>query len=464
MIEKIAIVGSGEIAARVARTCERMGIATVTLFDPEGPAPHHALSPEQNAPVADLHALSDAAIEAVIAAAKSHGAQAVYPATPSCSASAPLAQAALQAELLFIGCAHEPLARMADRLALRELARLTGLTAVPSSEAALGEDTEAHASIAAEVGYPLVIKAVVPNRAGSYARFSALEPAELADAVAQCAKAAPHSALYVERWLDRPRVMIVPVLLDKRGEHVELPERESSLRRGEFALMDESPSPALRGLPQGEVKRKTMMHGAAQLVQEAGAHGLVHVEFLLSEDNRVFLHAMRPGLYGAVGATEMCTGRDLVEAEIRIALGEPLAENFRDRPIAGHAVEARVRSEATPHNPALGPKPDAIRALRWPPVVPGAMRIEPALAPGVIFAPEAEVLIANVVAYGQTRHQAFLILDRVLSETTIEPVVSNLRLLRDVLNDESFRAAQYDTGFIDRLLTQLRAPLVKEAS
>jgi acetyl/propionyl-CoA carboxylase alpha subunit len=462
MIEKIAIVGSGEIAARVARTCERMGIATVTLFDPAGPAPHHALSPEQNAPVAELHALSDAAIEAVVAAAKGHGAQAVYPATPACSASAPLAQAVAQAELLFIGCTHEALARMADRLALRELARLTGLTAVPASETALGEDVDAHASLAGAVGYPLVVKTVVPDRTGTYARATAEDPSELAGAIAHCAQTAP-GALYAERFLERPRVMIVPVLLDKRGEIIALPERESSLRRGAFALVDESPSPALRGLPQGELKRKTMMDGAAKLVQEAGAHGLVHVEFLLSEDNRVFLHALRPGLYGAVGATEMCTGRDLVEAEIRIALGEPLAENFRDRPIAGHAVEARVRSEATPHNPALGPKPDAIRALRWPPVVPGAMRIEPALAPGVIFAPEAEVLIANVVAYGQTRHQAFLILDRVLSETTIEPVVSNLRLLRDVLNDESFRAAQYDTDFIDRMLAQLRAPQVKEA-
>ena len=106
----------------------------------------------------------------------------------------------------------------------------------------------------------------------------------------------------------------------------------------------------------------------------------------------------------------------------------------------------------------------AIRSLRWPPVVPGAMRIETAIAPGVVIAPEDELLIASVVTYGQTRHQAFLTLDRVLSETTIEPIVSNLRLLREVLADESFRAGQYDTGFVERMLAQLRAPLVKEAS
>jgi acetyl/propionyl-CoA carboxylase alpha subunit len=229
-------------------------------------------------------------------------------------------------------------------------------------------------------------------------------------------------------------------------------------------LIDESPAPALRGLPQSELKRQTLLDTAARIALESGVIGALCVEYLLDGDQRLHVHALRPGLYGAVGATEMSTGRDLAEAQIRLSCGEHLQASYRDRPIAGHAIEARVRTEATPHNPALGPKPDAIRALRWPPVVPGAMRIEASLAPGVVIAPEDELLIASVVTYGQTRHQAFLTLDRVLSETTIEPIVSNLRLLRDILADESYRAGQYDTGFVERLLKELRAPQVKEAS
>jgi acetyl/propionyl-CoA carboxylase alpha subunit len=299
------------------------------------------------------------------------------------------------------------------------------------------------------------------------------EPAELAAALqrARAALAAlpegspgRDSALFIEQEIDRPRILIVPVLVDKFGDALALPERESSVRRGDLALIDESPAPALRGLPQSELKRQTLLDTAARIALESGAIGALCVEFLLDSDQRLHVHALRPGLYGAVGATEMSTGRDLAEAQIRLASGEHLLASYRDRPIAGHAIEARVRTEATPHNPALGPKPDAIRALRWPPVVPGAMRIETSLAPGIVIAPEDELLIASVVTYGQTRHQAFLTLDRVLSETTIEPIVSNLRLLRDILGDESYRAGQYDTGFVDRLLKELRAPQVKEAS
>jgi acetyl-CoA carboxylase biotin carboxylase subunit len=473
MMEKIAIVGSGDLAARVARSCEKLGIATLTLFDPAGLPPYYYSNPEQSVPIEGLRESTPAAIAAVIEAAKERGAQAIYPATPLFGARVALSQAASEAGLIFIGSAPDALVRMHDRVALRELARIAGVRTIPASEGPLPEDEQELFAIARTLGLPLRIKPALIDPSTDAAIATVEELADLPAALERsraALSALPEgspgrdTALFLEQEIDRPRVLLVPVLVDKFGDSLALPERESSVRRGDLVLIDESPAPALRGLPQSELKRQTLLDTAARIALESGAIGALCVEFLLDSDQRLYVHALRPGLFGAVGATEMSTGRDLAEAQIRLASGEHLLATYRDRPIAGHAIEARVRTEATPHNPALGPKPDAIRALRWPPVVPGAMRIEASLATGVVIAPEDELLIASVVTYGQTRHQAFLTLDRVLSETTIEPIVCNLRLLRDILGDESYRAGQYDTGFVDRLLKELRTPQVKEAS
>lgn len=471
-MDKIAIVGSGDVAARVARTCERMGIATLTLFDPKGLPPHHASS-EQSTPIEGLRELGPAAIAAVLEATRAAGAQGIYPAAASFGGRAALSQAAADAGLVFIGSPPEAILRMHDRVVLRELARIAGVRTIPASEGPLPDDEAELIALARALGAPVRVKPALIDPSTDAAISVVEAPSELSPALRRAravlaalpeGSAGRDSALFIEHEIERPRVLIVPVLIDKFGDALALPERESSLRRGDRVLIDESPAPALRGLPQSELKRKTLLDTAARIALESGALGALSVEFLLDADQKLYVHALRPGLYGAVGATEMSTGRDLAEAQIRLASGERLLATYRDRPIAGHAIEARVRTEATPHNPALGPKPDAIRALRWPPVVPGAMRIEASLAPGVVIAPEDEHLIASVVTYAQTRHQAFLTLDRVLSETTIEPIVSNLRLLREVLGDESFRAGQYDTGFVERMLAQLRAPQVKEAS
>lgn len=472
MMEKIAIVGSGDLAARVARTCDRLGIASLTLFDPAGLRPHHATT-EQSVPIEGLSALTPSAIAAVIERAQGFGAQGIYPATAAFGGRAALSQAVAGAGMIFIGSPPDALARMHDRVVLRELARIAGVRTIPASEGPLPEDEQELLSLARTLGLPLRIKPALIDPSTDAAIATVDDLADLAaalkrsqSALAALPEASPgrETTLFIEQEIDRPRILIVPVLVDKFGDSLALPERESSVRRGDLALIDESPAPALRGLPQCELKRQTLLDTAARIALESGAVGAISVEFLLDSDQRLHVHALRPGLYGAVGATEMSTGRDLAEAQLRLASGEHLLASYRDRPIAGHAIEARVRTEATPHNPALGPKPDAIRSLRWPPVVPGAMRIEAAITPGIVIAPEDELLIASVVTYGQTRHQAFLTLDRVLSETTIEPIVSNLRLLRDILADESFRAGQYDTGFVERMLAQLRAPQVKEAS
>lgn len=464
MFEKIAIVGVGEFAARAGRTCDRMTIPTITLYDASQSAPHYVAA-EQAIAVAGLLELSEEGLRAIVETAKAHGAQAVYPGTPALHRSAALSRAVSQAKLTFIGGSAETIERVQNKLALRELATLAGARAVPSSERELEDSLDDARALATELGYPVRVK---PIAAGTSIAAFAEDASELGAAIQSCKDALAAlglpAKLYLEQQIDRPRALSVPVLVDRFGESIALPERESSVRRGAFILLDESPAPALRGLPQRDTKRQTMFDAASRIAIEAGVIGLANVEFLLDFENHIYVDAITLGLCGGIGATEMSTGRDLAEVQIRMAAQEHLTHNTRDRPIAGHAIEARVRSEATPHNPALGPKPDAIRALRWPPVVPGAMRIEPALSVGVTFAPEDEVLVANVVTYGQTRHQAFLTLDRVLSETTIEPIVSNLRILRDILADESFRAGQYDTGFVERLITQLRAPQVKEAS
>jgi acetyl-CoA carboxylase biotin carboxylase subunit/3-methylcrotonyl-CoA carboxylase alpha subunit len=250
----------------------------------------------------------------------------------------------------------------------------------------------------------------------------------------------------IEHAIDRPRLVSVHVIADRAGNCVSLADVEHSLGSADRALLVETPSPALAGLPKGPRKRETLHSCAVDVVREAGLFGLSAVEFVLDPLRRLFFVRVLPGLPASHALTEACGGVDLVEAELRVAAGEPLPGAMRFIQPSGHAFEARLHASH-----AAGSEAAVLTALQWPVMPKGALRIETELEVGKPVRVPAGRPLSRIVSHGPTRHQALLTLDRALAECITEPLATNVALLRQILADESFRAGQYDAGFLDRM-------------
>jgi acetyl/propionyl-CoA carboxylase alpha subunit len=202
----------------------------------------------------------------------------------------------------------------------------------------------------------------------------------------------------------------------------------------------------------GDDKRLALFDAALRIAKEANYYSTGTAEFILDAEGRFYFLEWNPRLQVEHAVTEMCTGLDLVELQLRIAAGEPLPKEALRAEPRGHAMEARLYAE----DPDKGflPRPGEVTTLRWPPLAPGAFRVDSGVAPGSKVTPYYDPLVAKLVSFGATRHQALLTLDRVLAETEIEPLTTNVAFLREVLAHDSFRAGQYDTDFTQRLIAE----------
>jgi len=227
-----------------------------------------------------------------------------------------------------------------------------------------------------------------------------------------------------------------------------LSDHECSVRKDHRRVIGEAPAPAIDALRNGESVRGAMWAAASQLAIHLGHRGTATVHFLLDARGQFYFAGFRPGLGPEHVLAEMRTGVDLVEAEVRLALGEPLPQgSFRTEP-TGHAVQARLEAALDPRDQR--PFPGRTEDVRWPPAPTGKSRIESAIQNGSKIAAEHDPLVATVTTFCPTRHEAVLLLDRMIAETRIAPLITNLRLVRRALNHESFRACQVDEGFLDR--------------
>jgi len=450
MFEKVLIAARGDSVLRIARTCERLGVATVAIHSDGEPDAPHATGCDQAISVGGTTARdSYLNASAIIAAAQQTGAQAIHPGCGPLARSAAFARAVADAGLTLIGAAPEVLERVADVPANRELARLAGVR--PLASEVVGQN--GHSALlesARAIGYPLLVCAT-----GDGAVVELVEEEhELTLAIGQCRDRAiaecNDARIHLEQAIDRPRLLAVLVIADARGECIALGELERCADRAIAAriLLDESPAPALVALPGGSLKRDILWDAAARLAKEAGLVGPGTAEFLLDAEARLSFTRLHPGLPEEHALVEMRAGLDLVEAQLRIAAGERLPAEVRRVQPSGNAAQARLRAEGPrPENAAERP---VMTAWRWPTLAPGTLRVESDLAVGAGAATDYDPVVAHVTGFGQTRHQALLTLDRALAEATIEPLATNLALLRLLLAYESYRAGQYDTGFLER--------------
>ncbi|HLV68673.1 MAG TPA: biotin carboxylase N-terminal domain-containing protein [Polyangiaceae bacterium] len=459
MFGKVLVANRGEIACRILRTCRRLGIATVAVYsDADRNAPHVALADEAvrlgEAPVRQSYL----DVEALVAAIRTTGAEAVHPGYGLLSESAGFARAVAGAGAVFIGPAPEVLERLGDKVAARTLARSVGVEPPPgTAEAVAVGDAEALTRAAERLGYPVMVKAAAGG--GGIGMAVVRDPVELARA-AQTASDRARQAfaderVYLERWIERPRHVEVQVLADHHGGFVALGERECSVQRRHQKIIEETPCPA--GFFSGEPcdgRRVALWNAALALMRAAGYAGAGTVEFLVDAGGNAFFLEVNARLQVEHPVTELVTGLDLVEAQLRIAAGEPLAPEMRAPAFSGAAIEARLYAE----DPARGfvPQPGRIERLALPEDMPG-VRVDSGVVAGYEVTPHYDPLLAKVAAHGSTREEARARLLAALAVTDIAlqgpkgPRRTNRELLCRILEHAEFVAGEYDTELVSRL-------------
>ena len=442
MFEKILVAGRGENAARVARTCRRLGADTVaTCADGEEESVHaQACDAIARIGAAENHFRA----EVLVATALANGCQAIHPGYGFFDESLELPRRAEAAGLVLIGPTAETLVLHRDRLALREAAIEAGLRVLPASGAAASTLEELRAE-AEQLGYPVVLKRAI-GLAEPRALLVANDDEELGKHLETLEL--DGTAMILERYIERPRHVEVQVVADGRGHIGVLGDLETSARKDHRRVLSESPAPAIDALHGRDEVRAAIWAAAFDLVAYSGFRGVGSVQFLIDARGAFYFAGFLPRLSPEHALVEMCANVDLVEVEVALALGEGVPDAVLRAEPTGHAVQGRIDAALDPRDGR--PFPGRTDDVRWPPSPMGRVRIETGIQARSKIGADHDPMLATVTTYAPTRHEAILTLDRVIAETRIGPLITNLRLLRRALNHESFRACQYDEGFLDR--------------
>jgi len=454
MFEKLLIANRGEIARRVIRTARRLGIATVAVYSEADARARHVAEADEAVLIGPAPAReSYLAAERVLDAARRTGAQAVHPGYGFLAENAAFAEACAADGLVFIGPPPAAIRAMGVKDAAKRIMTEAGVPVVPGYH---GEDQDDRrlAAEAEAIGFPVLIKAVAGGggkgmRAVGKAKDFA---AALKGARREAGSAFGDERVLLERYLQRPRHIEVQVFADAHGNVVHLFERDCSLQRRHQKVVEEAPAPGMSG-----PLRQAMGEAATRAAEAIGYVGAGTVEFIadvshgLKEDGFFFME-MNTRLQVEHPVTEMVTGQDLVEWQLRVAAGEALPASQDQLAIQGHAIEARLYAE----NPARKflPATGLLRRLR-PPAEQPHLRLDSGVVEGDEVSIHYDPMIAKLIAWGPDRAQAARRLRAGLEDFQVAGVVNNIDFLAAVLRHPAFLAAELDTGFIDRHLADL---------
>jgi acetyl-CoA/propionyl-CoA carboxylase, biotin carboxylase, biotin carboxyl carrier protein len=449
--ETVLVANRGEIAVRVIRTLRRMGIRSVAVYSDADAAARHVTEADVAVRIGPAPAReSYLNIDAIVGAARRTGAQAVHPGYGFLAENADFAAALDTAGLVFIGPPVSAIKTMGDKITAKATVAAFGVAVVPGVARPGMTDPEL-AAAAAEIGYPVLVK---PSAGGGGKGMRVVErPQDLAAALAgarrEAAAAFGDDTLFLERYVLRPRHIEVQVLADRYGNIVQLGERECSLQRRHQKVVEEAPSPLLTAETRARIGA-----AACDTARSVDYTGAGTVEFIVSADapDEFFFMEMNTRLQVEHPVTEMVTGTDLVELQVRVAAGEKLPVSQDEIVAAGHAIEARVYAE----DPANGFLPTGGTVLDVvEPSMPG-VRIDSGLAAGTVVGSHYDPMLAKVIARGGDRASALRTLDRALAGTAVLGVVTNIEFLRFLLADADVAAGRLDTGLLDRRLAEFR--------
>jgi 3-methylcrotonyl-CoA carboxylase alpha subunit len=458
MFDKVLIANRGEIACRVAATARRLGVRTVAVYSDADAGSRHVTFADEAVrigppPARDSYLLGSV----IIAAARASGAQAIHPGYGFLSENEAFARAVAEAGLVFIGPPPNALAAMGSKSEAKALMESAAVPLVPGYHGA-EQDPRHLAREAERIGYPVLIKATMGGGGKGMRIVNAA--GEFADALASCQREAAASfgddRVLVEKYLQRPRHIEVQVFADAHGNCLSLFERDCSVQRRHQKVIEEAPAPGTT--PE---RRRAMGEAAVAAARAVGYVGAGTVEFIVDADGTFFFMEMNTRLQVEHPVTEMITGLDLVEWQLRVAAGEPLSVRQEQLELRGHAIEARVYAE----NPDKGflPAIGRLTHLAMPAAVefrrnaddnafhdPAPVRIDSGVREGDAISPHYDPMIAKLIVWGEDRPQAIARMRAALAGFHVVGLANNVDFLGRLMDNPAFVAADLDTGLIER--------------
>ncbi len=446
MFEKILIANRGEIALRVQRACRELGIKTVVVHSQADTEAKYVKLADESVCIGPPPSRdSYLNIPAIISAAEVTDAEAIHPGYGFLSENADFAERVEKSGFVFIGPRPDSIRLMGDKVSAKDAMKKAGVPVVPGSDGALPDDPKEVLRIARAVGYPVIIKAA-GGGGGRGMRIVHTEAA-LINAVtmtrSEALSAFGNASVYLEKFLENPRHIEIQVLADGGRNAVYLGERDCSMQRRHQKILEEGPAP---GLPRRLIER--IGTRCAEACRKIGYRGAGTFEFLFENDEFYFIE-MNTRVQVEHPVTELITGIDIVQEQIRVAAGERLRFKQRDVQLRGHAIECRINAE-DPYK--FTPSPGRITAWH-PPGGPG-IRVDSHAYAGYVVPPHYDSMIAKVLAYGDTREQALRRMRIALSEMAVEGILTNLPLHRELLADARFVAGGTSIHYLENKLAQ----------
>lgn len=444
MFKKVLIANRGEIAVRIIRACRELGLRTVAVYSEADRSALHAKIADEAVcigPAASSESYLN--VRAIIGACEITGADAIHPGFGFLSENASFARTCEKCGITFIGPDSHSIEMLGDKAAAKEAMKAAGVPVITGSDGAVKSFKEAK-RIAAEIGYPVMVKA---SAGGGGRGIRIVEKAEELESQINAAKQEALSAfandeIYIEKFVVNPKHIEIQILADSQGNVISLGERDCSMQRRNQKVLEEAPSTVI-----DEETRCKMGEAACAAAKVCGYKNAGTIEFLVDKDKHFYFMEMNTRIQVEHPITEEVTGVDIVKEQLRIAAGEPLSYKQEDIKLSGHAIECRINAE----NPAMNfmPSPGVIDSL----FIPGGpgVRVDTAVYQGYEITPYYDSMIAKLIVHGKDREEAIAKMKWALAEFIVDGVSTNIDFHLKLIRTEAFEKGDYDNGYLNRV-------------
>ena len=444
MFKKVLIANRGEIAVRIIRACRELGLRTVAVYSEADRSALHAKIADEAVcigPAASSESYLN--VRAIIGACEITGADAIHPGFGFLSENASFARTCEKCGITFIGPDSHSIEMLGDKAAAKEAMKAAGVPVITGSDGAVKSFEEAK-RIAAEIGYPVMVKA---SAGGGGRGIRIVEKAEELESQINAAKQEALSAfgndeIYIEKFVVNPKHIEIQIHADSQGNVISLGERDCSMQRRNQKVLEEAPSTVI-----DEETRRKMGEAACAAAKVCGYKNAGTIEFLVDKNKHFYFMEMNTRIQVEHPITEEVTGVDIVKEQLRIAAGEPLSYKQEDIKLSGHAIECRINAE----NPAMNfmPSPGVIDSL----FIPGGpgVRVDTAVYQGYEITPYYDSMIAKLIVHGKDREEAIAKMKWALAEFIVDGVSTNIDFHLKLIRTEAFEKGDYDNGYLNRV-------------
>ena len=442
---KILVANRGEIAVRIIRACRNMGIRSVAIYSKEDEKSLHVQLADQRICIGEGPAKNSYLnMDRIISAALNMEADAIHPGFGFLSENSTFVRKCQENHIVFIGPEADVIDKMGNKSQARKTMMEAGIPVVPGTKEPVYDGEEAR-KLAADIGYPVMIKA--SSGGGGKGMRVARSDGEFEEqfnlAQRESANAFGDDTMYLERFVENPRHVEIQIMADSHGNILSLGDRDCSVQRNHQKLIEESPSPAI-----SEETRQEMNRCAVLAARTVGYTNAGTIEFIVDSKGGFYFMEMNTRIQVEHGVTEMVTGTDLIIEQIRVAMGEPLSFAQEDIRPRGHAIECRINAEIPEMN--FMPSPGVIEHMHLP--AGNGVRVDTGLYTGYRIPPEYDSMIAKVIVHGPDREAAIRKMMSALDEMLIMGVKTNLDFQYQIMRHPLFREGRADTGFIEKMM------------